>query len=237
MSNTKLLGIGLIAFLLIGLVLKFQNHAPKTSVAPNQTAIRYLPLGDSYTIGESVADADRWPNQLVKRFAQNGKRLEIVANPSVTGYTTQDLIDRELPLVQQLKPDFVTILIGVNDYVQGVSAVTFEQHLDYIISSIQKQIPEPGNIALVTIPDYGKTPSGSQYSSPETSEAGIKAYNTIITQAGNKYNLTVADIFTASQKVVSDPSLIADDGLHPSAKQYTDWTDIIYHALESSKIP
>ncbi|HSH55717.1 MAG TPA: SGNH/GDSL hydrolase family protein [Candidatus Limnocylindrales bacterium] len=198
MSTTKLFGNGLVLILLIALVLTYQNQTPKAPVSNNPNAIRYLPLGDSYTIGESVAEADRWPNQLVRRLAQNGKQLEIVANSSVTGYTTQNLIDRELPLVQELKPDFVTILIGVNDYVQGVDAATFEQRLDYIISTTQKQLAKPGNIALVTIPDYGKTPSGSQYGSPGSSEAGIKAFNTIIAQAGIKYNLPVADIFTAS---------------------------------------
>ncbi len=100
------MGIGLAVILSVALVLKLQNHTPKASVAHDPDTIRYLPLGDSYTIGESVAEADRWPNQLVTRFAQNGKQLNIIANPSVTGYTTQDIIDRELPLVQQLKPDF-----------------------------------------------------------------------------------------------------------------------------------
>ena len=160
-----------------------------------------------------------------------------MANPSVTGFTTQHVIDRELPLVPQLKPEFVTILIGVNDYVQGVDAATFSQRLDYIISTIQKQLPKPGNLLLVTIPDYGKTPTGARFGSPESSEAGIKAFNTIVMQAGAKYNLPVADIFTVSQKVVSDPNLIANDGLHPSGKQYTDWTDSIFKPLEANKLP
>lgn len=229
--------IGLVVIVSVAAVLKLQNRTTKNEVALSPNAIRYLPLGDSYTIGESVAEADRWPNQLVARFAQDGKQLQIVANPSVTGYTTQDLIDRELPLVQELKPDFVTILIGVNDYVQGVDAATFAQNLDYIISTTQKQLPKPGNILLVTIPGYGKTPSGSRYGSPESSEAGIKAFNTIIEQTGMKYKLPVADIFTVSQKVASDPSLTANDGLHPSGKQYAEWTDIIYRTLQSTKIP
>lgn len=237
MLNTKRLGIGLVAFVLIVAALALRPHTPETPLIHKPNTIRYLPLGDSYTIGQSVAETERWPNQLVARLDSSGKHLEIVANPSVTGFTTQDLIDRELPLVQRLKPNFVTILIGVNDYVQGVDAATFAQHLDYIILTVQKQLPKPGNLVLVTIPDYGKTPAGARFGSPESSEAGIKSFNTIITQAGTKYNIPVADIFGISQKVVSDPTLIADDGLHPSGKQYTDWTDIIYQTLQTNKLP
>jgi lysophospholipase L1-like esterase len=155
----------------------------------------------------------------------------------VTGYTTQDLIDKELPLLQQLQPDFVTILIGVNDYVQGVQADTFTKNLDYIITIVQKQLPLAANVALVTIPDYGKMPTGARFGTPQESETGIKAFNTIIKRAGAKYNLPVADIFAVSQKVSLDPSLIAVDGLHPSAKQYTDCTDIIYQTLKAAAIP
>ncbi len=214
-------------------------HRPRTAVtsAVIPGAIRYLPLGDSYTIGESVSENQRWPNQLASRLAQDGKKLQIVANPSVTGYTTQDLIDRELPLLPRLKPDFVTILIGVNDYVQGVDAQSFQQHLEYIVTTVQNQLAKPNNLVLITIPDYGKTPSGERFSNPQSAEAGVREFNQIITDTASEHKLAIADIFGVSQKVVSDPSLIASDGLHPSGKQYTDWTDVIYAALQSNKLP
>lgn len=237
MSAIKILGIALIVTIVVVAVVVLRPHDSKTVTVRDANVIRYLPLGDSYTIGESVAELERWPNQLAARYKAEGKQLDIIDNPSVTGYTTQDLIDRELPLVPKLQPDFVTILIGVNDYVQKVDEATFSQHLDLIISTVQKQLSKPGNIVLVTIPDYGKTPTGSRYGSPQASEAGIKAFNGIITQAAVKYKLPVADIFAVSQNVTSDPSLVAGDGLHPSGKQYTDWTDIIFQTLQANKLP
>ncbi len=197
-------------------------------------AIRYLPLGDSYTIGQSVPEQDRWPNQLAARLAAKGTTLQIVANPSATGYTTQDLIDHELPLVTQLKPDFVTILIGVNDYVQGVPIGTFQKNLAYIVAMLQQEMTKPKNIVLVTIPDYGKTPAGAQFGSPQTSQAGVEAFNAIIQKVASNQKLPLADIFPISQQVADDPSLIAGDGLHPSGKQYTAWTNIIYDTIQSS---
>jgi acyl-CoA thioesterase-1 len=236
--KVALLLIGtLVLMILVGGAVLLNRSSKPGAVISKPGVIRYLPLGDSYTIGQSVGDDERWPNQLVTKLSKDKKQLEIVANPSVTGYTTQNLIDKELPLVASLKPDFVTILIGVNDYVQGVDAASFQKNLDYIISTVQSHLPKPGNLVLVTIPDYGKTPTGAQYGSPQSTEAGIKAFNAIIVAAGAKYNIPVADIFAISQEVARDPSLIAPDGLHPSGKEYTAWTNIIYQTLQSNTLP
>ncbi|MDL2341938.1 MAG: SGNH/GDSL hydrolase family protein [Patescibacteria group bacterium] len=212
------------------------GHTNSKPVLASPGAIRYLPLGDSYTIGQSVAEAERWPNQLVASLANSGPRLQIVANPSVTGYTTKNLIDRELPLVASLKPDFVTILIGVNDYVQGVDRETFTDNLNYIVDSLQHQLVNPKNIVLITIPDYGKTPTGARYGAPATSEAGIREFNAVIMQIGAARGLPVADIFSVSQGVVQDPTLTAGDGLHPSGKQYALWTAIIQKTITDAAL-
>jgi lysophospholipase L1-like esterase len=239
MSTSKIPFIAvLIVILAATLVVYMVRSAHRGDLAGRQVGInRYLPLGDSYTIGESVAEADRWPNQLTSQLNSDGKHLQIIANPAVTGFTTQDLIDKELPLIARLKPDFVTLQIGVNDYVQGIDAATFAGHLNYILSTVQRQLSKPGNLVLVTIPDYGKTPTGAEYGSPQESEKGIRAFNAIIIAAGVHYHVPVADIFAISQNVAIDPSLIADDGLHPSAKEYAAWSTIIQATIVSSHLP
>jgi acyl-CoA thioesterase-1 len=239
MTTAKLFALESLVIVLVAVTAGFIYHAnrPHPKVTKTSNAISYLPLGDSYTIGESVQDSERWPNQLVNKVSVAGKQLKIVDNPSVTGYTTQNLIDRELPLVPKLKPDFVTIQIGVNDYVQHVDAAVFAKNLNYIITTVQAQLPNPANLVLVTIPDYGKTPTGAQYGSPASTEIGIKAFNDIIVKAGAQYRVPVADIFAVSQQVAADPSLIAADGLHPSAKEYTAWTDIIYATVQTNHLP
>ena len=200
------------------------------------SAISYLPLGDSYTIGQSVATKDRWPNQLATKLQQAGQVVQIVANPSVTGYTSQDLIDRELPLLATYHPQFVTIQIGVNDYVQGVDAAIFQDNLQTIIAAVQRSQGNNSSILLVTIPDYGRTPAGARYGSPAESAIGIAAFNKIITATGTTYHIPVADIFEISQGVTADATLTANDGLHPSAKQYALWSNKIYATIQSSKV-
>ncbi len=215
------------------------RHRTDRSAAESNSGIangiRFLPLGDSYTIGQSVTENNRWPNQLAS--ASSAKKLQIVANPSVTGYTSQDLIDHELPLIKQLKPDFVTVQIGVNDYVQGVPVATFQKNLEYIVHTLQQELRLPQNILLVTIPDYGQTPTGAQFGDPAASEAGVKNANRIIQKVADASKLAVADIFPVSQGVSADPGLVASDGLHPSAKQYSAWTEVILQAMQSNQLP
>ena len=100
------------------------SMTPTPSASPSAGGLRYVALGDSYTIGTSVEEDERFPNQLVDRLA-GSSGLELVANLGVNGYSSAQLIDRELPQLDALEPDFVTVLIGVNDVVRGVAADSY----------------------------------------------------------------------------------------------------------------
>src|SRR5690348_2901825 len=89
--------------------------------------IRYVALGDSYTIGEGASPNESWPAVLTRHLKEQGIDIELVANPSATGWTTKQLIDRELPIFKDKEPNFGTLLIGVNDWVQGIDEKTFRQ--------------------------------------------------------------------------------------------------------------
>src|SRR4051794_21487516 len=91
------------------------------------TALRYVALGDSYTIGTSVAESDRWPNQLARRLAEGSGAagLDLVANLGVNGFTSGDVVNVQLPRLAGIRPEFASLLIGVNDVVQGVPTATY----------------------------------------------------------------------------------------------------------------
>lgn len=199
--------------------------APATAGGPR---LRYVALGDSYTIGTSVAEAERWPNQLVGR----APRLELVANLGVNGFTSRDLIVVELPQLAALRPDFVTILIGVNDVVQGVPAATYRANVTLILDEVATLIGA-NRIVVVTTPDYTVTPAGADYGDPARQSAGIQANNAIITELARARDITVVDIFDISLLAKADRSLVAVDGLHPSGAQYTLWVERIVPSLAS----
>ena len=204
--------------------------APSQSIITNakNEMIRYAAIGDSYTIGESVEEGERWPNLMVAHLNENGTAIEIVANPSATGWTTQDLIDKELPVYREAKPDFATLLIGVNDWVQKVSIDKFQSNLKFIIEEMLKELPSPKRLVVITVPDFGATPTGPQYSGGRDISAGLAEFNNIIKGECQNYGLACVDIFELSQGMKDDETLVAPDGLHPSAKEYALWEELIY---------
>ncbi|MES2591642.1 MAG: SGNH/GDSL hydrolase family protein [Bacteroidota bacterium] len=214
--------------LIITIVLNFCHFSTMA-----QQPIRYVALGDSYTIGTGAKESEAWPVLLTKHLKENKIPIELIANPSRNGWTTEDLIESELPVLDKSKPTFVTLLIGVNDWVQGVDAAKFKKNLIFIIDHVQKQLPDKSKLVLITIPDFGVTPTGANYSGGRDISKGISEFNSIIVSEANKRKLKTVDLFGISKKMGTDVSLVAPDGLHPSAKEYAVWETLIYPVVYS----
>ena len=193
-----------------------------------KTPVRYVALGDSYTICTGTTAENSWPVLLCKHLNQNETDITLVANPSRNGFTTQDLIDSELPVYELSNPTFATLLIGVNDWVQGVDAKIFRKNLAYILDKMQAKLSNKSNLVLITIPDFGVTPTGARYSGGRDISKGIAEFNAIILEEAKKRNLKTVDLFPKSKEMGKDRSLVAADGLHPSAKEYAVWKTLIY---------
>ena len=202
--------------------------ANATAPAPEGSSLRYLALGDSYTIGTSVAERERWPNQLDARVPE----LELVGNLAVNGYTSADLIEEELPEVEAYAPEVVSVLIGVNDVVQGVPESRYAANVAVILDELLTRLP-PDRIICVATPDYTVTPSGGSFGDPVQQREGIVGVNAILHEACESRAIHfVPEIFEISRAARDDPSLVADDGLHPSGAQYSRWVDAIAPVVE-----
>lgn len=222
MSRGALVALG--AALLVG-------AACTVTAEPTPSAIggRYVALGDSYTVGTAVSSNDSWPSQLVGRL--NG-RLDLVANLGVNGYSTDDLIAAELPALDDLDPEFVTVQIGVNDVVRGVPQVTYAANVELILDELLERLT-PARILAVATPDYTLTPAGSSFGDPAQQSAEIARFNDVLRIAAEARGIAfVADIYEISRRVASDPALVSGDGLHPSGAQYALWVDAIQPVVE-----
>jgi lysophospholipase L1-like esterase len=200
---------------------------PAVTANPSPDRVRYVALGDSYTIGTSVAAADRWPEQLSARVP----RVELVANLGVNGFTAADVIEVELPQLPALRPGIVTLLIGVNDVVQGVPEATYRRNVERILDEVVGQVGA-ARVLVVTTPDYTVTPAGADYGDPATQSAAIRRNNAINTELAAARGIAVVDIYDLSLRAASDSSLVASDGLHPSGAQYALWLSRIQPAVE-----
>jgi len=192
--------------------------------------IRYAVVGDSYSCGEGAKPSEAWPALLTAHLKQQGFNIDLISNPSVTGWTTKDAIDKELPQFVNSNPNFATLLIGVNDWVQGVDEDSFRNRLSYLLDSMLAVLSNKKRLLVVTIPDFGVTPTGHKYSRGRNIHEGIMQFNKTVAEEAHKRGLQVADIFPISKKMGEDKSLVAKDGLHPSAKAYAEWEKLIFPA-------
>jgi acyl-CoA thioesterase-1 len=213
------------AILVATLVVALAGCAMTAPSTPG-TALRFVALGDSYTIGTSVEPPERFPDQLVAAVAGHGVRLELVANLGVNGYTTANLIQRELPELVPLAPDVVTLLIGVNDVVQRVPIADYEINAAAILDAVLLHV-SADRVVVVAIPDYTVTPAGGDFGSPDEQSAAIAAANAVMERVATARGIAWADIWDISREAATDRTLVADDGLHPSGAQYARWVERI----------
>ena len=213
-----------IVFLTTYLLMTFtqQNQEPKKT-------IKYVAFGDSYTICTgTTSEAEHWPNILTKHLNDAGIAIELTYNPSKNGYSTQNMITNELPLLKATTLDFATLLIGVNDWVRQIDIQTYHKNLNYSIDEIQKKLSNKKHLVLITIPDFGVTPQGAGYGSGRDITKGISEFNDIIKSEAKKRGLVCVDIFPITQQMKGNKELVAADGLHPSAKEYAIWETLIF---------
>jgi lysophospholipase L1-like esterase len=182
--------------------------------------VRYLALGDSYTIGESVAEGDRFPNQLARELKIPAP--QIIAK---TGWTTDELnaaIDAANP---QGPFDLVTLLIGVNNQYRGRDA---EEYRSEFAALLRRAIGfaggNAGKVVVVSIPDWGVTPFAEGRDRAKIARE-IDRYNAINQEEAQRAGASYVHITTISRR--PDPELVADDKLHPSAKQYSEWVKLM----------
>jgi acyl-CoA thioesterase-1 len=192
----------------------------------------YVALGDSYTIGTWVAEANRWPNQLVARLAREGSGgLRLSTNLGVNGFTSDDVIRVELPRLSSLAPEFASVLVGVNDVVRRVAPDRYRANATVILDRLLESLA-PSRIVVVSTPDYTVTPQGADYGDPATQSAGIRLNNAILRELADERSIAFVDIFDLSLGAATDRSLVASDGLHPSGRQYRLWVDRIAPVVE-----
>lgn len=194
--------------------------------------IRYVAVGDSYTIGTGATPEKSWPMQLVVKFRLREKPFTLVANLARAGWTTREVIDYQLPQYKTLIPNFATILIGTNDWVRGMDEETFRKNFAHILDEMIKVLPDPQHLLVLTLPDFSVTPKAKDIAGDRDISAGLAGFNAIITEEAKKRTLRIVDLFSLAGEVKEDPALISYDGIHPSVRGYNRWADVIYEEVK-----
>jgi lysophospholipase L1-like esterase len=194
-----------------------------------------LALGDSYTIGQSVTETERFPAQTVSLLKKDSINFNAPEYIAVTGWTTRNLLNRlSTAPPEKTTYDFVTLLIGVNNQYQGRSqqeyAAEFTELLD---KAIQFAGSRTKRVAVLSIPDWSVTPFANS-SDRNLIAKQIDSFNVINKQIALARAVNYIDITASTRMAATDPSLVASDGLHPSGKEYSKWAALLATIIKTS---
>lgn len=218
----------LLSLLMISLVGCDNAEEPKKPLS-------YLALGDSYTIGESVVQDERWPEQLVDTLSSMGISMTPPKIIAKTGWRTDQLKDSIGSDPGRFrKYDLVSLLIGVNNQVQGRSLESFRDEFEnLLLTAINLADNDTHKVFVLSIPDYGKTQFGIYLGGDAISQE-IAQFNVLIREVCNNLNIKYFNITPISEKVVNDTSLLGADNFHPSGKMYKQWVDLMSEDIYQS---
>lgn len=211
--------------LLATILLLLSTHAMAQKIIIEDN-VRFLALGDSYTIGESVTADSRWPVLLVDSLHHRGINSSEPAIIATTGWRTDELkraIDKA-----KIKGTFslVSLLIGVNNYYQGKTVEAYGPEFEELLkTAIKLANGHKDHVFVLSIPDYGYTPFGQE--KQEEISKGVNAFNSVNREIAKKLGIRYFDITAISRRGLAEPDLVASDGLHPSGKMYAQWVELI----------
>lgn len=206
--------------------------APPTTVpnpdipnGPISKSIHYLALGDSYTIGQSVCETCRFPEQLKTKlkafYTETNFSLQVIAT---TGWTTTHLISAIIQQKPESNYDLVTLLIGVNNQYQSKDFSVYEKEFPELVTkAISLAKGDKKNVMVVSIPNYAYTPYAKNLSDSQKAKISteINQYNTFAENYCQTNAIIFINITDITRQGLSNPNLVASDGLHPSELAYS----------------
>jgi len=183
----------------------------------------YLALGDSYTIGESVPLHESFPYQTVQLLRKNGLYFHAAEIIAKTGWTTFELAEHILHSRLNDHYDFVTLLIGVNNQYRSLSVEDYKTDFEFLLrKAIHFAGEKSSHVIVLSIPDWGVTPFARKRDTKKIT-AEINEFNAINKGIVAQYKTDYLDITESSRRAANDSSLVTNDGLHPSGKEYAAW--------------
>ncbi len=213
------------------------DSSSNASPEPDGTPINYLALGDSYTVGEGVPASASWPMQLVQALRRQGRSWSDPLIIAQTGWTTGELLEalaepETRDRVDSAEYQLATLLIGVNNQYRGLPIERFRSELRQLLSFATERVGDSRRVIVVSIPDWGVTVFGRESERLGVSE-DIDRFNLEKQACAESFGCPWVDVTRLSREAADRAEMLAEDGLHPSAKAYSQWVAHVLRFLQA----
>jgi len=201
------------------------------------TPLNYFALGDSYTIGEGVPQEYSFPFLLCQKLREDGLQINDPQIIAKTGWTTDELLKGIKDEGIKQKFDLVTLLIGVNNQYRGYSTDNYRvEFLDLLHIALSYSNFNKNNVFVISIPDWSITPFAGKSNRDLTKlSKEVDEFNSVNRDEALQAGIAYVDITPEFKRAASDPSMLADDGLHPSGNMYAEWAEKIAASIKISR--
>lgn len=217
------------------------DNLPPTPPAQATEKIDVLALGDSYTKGESVPWGQNFPNQLADSLRSAGYTVAGVRIIAQTGWRTDNLKNNIAALASEIGDStfsLVTLCIGVNNQYQHADFNTYKTEFEQLLQiALERAGGRAGRVVVLSIPDWAYTPYGQTYQAPSQISYEIDQYNAANKAIAQQYGVSYVDVTAISRRGLYEPGLVAGDGLHPSAEQYSAWVGALLPVVKNLLAP
>ena len=198
-------------------------------------SIRYLALGDSFTIGTGIQADKAFPAVLAQRWRDAGHTAELV-NPAKNGCTTDDVIGVQLPHATSLAPTVVTLLIGANDIVRGSDDSRYREQIRRIHRGLRAASIDPKAVVVLPQPEWSRSPAASPYGTPESLRTRIEHFNAIAADEAERVGSPFVDLYPLMHRQAA-AEMLATDELHPNVEAHAEWAVALERAIRLVPAP
>lgn len=202
-----------------------------------RSPVRLLALGDSYTIGKNVPPAQNWPNQLLDSMAVRNIATDSLHIIATAGWRTDNLLKAIAGKdLEAGNFNLVSLLIGTNNRYQARPFSQYTTEFPQLVdSAIRYAGGDISRVFIFSIPDYAYTPYGLNHDTAQIS-AAIGMYNHFNQRYADSLHIKYFNITPISELGLDQPDYVANDGFHPSAKQYSEWVKLILKTIDSINV-
>lgn len=197
--------------------------------------LRYLALGDSFTIGVGASNEHRnFPTLLSRKLSAATGRLVRLTNPAADGSTTDDLIRGQLAQLDPVAPDYVSVLVGADDITQGRGRAEYQSSLIWIYDVIAARGMPPTRVTAISMPDWSAVPGAARFGPPDSLRLVIDGFNAVARTEAATRGFLFVDLADLSRSRLGESGWTSADGLHPGDAQYAAWAEHIWDQVREA---